>query len=184
MGGHFGYDRQIDRYVVGFEAGVDATNETKTNGTPVPDPSGLTSGGVMTANVKSQIQGTVRARAGYAFGRLLPFASAGGVIGTFTVQSDLAGQDPAGPYYAANTGQTMVRLGWTVGGGIEYAVNKNWFARAEYRYADFGNITEAPTKVSTPGVYYVGGRHLDQNQVQVGVSYKFGEAPAPVIAKY
>jgi hypothetical protein len=35
------------------------------------------------------------------------------------------------------------------------------------------------------GSYYSGLRHLDQNQVQFGFSYKFGEAaPAPVIAKY
>ncbi len=185
VGAHFGYDHQIDHYVVGLEGGVDGTNLAKTNGTPAPDLTSATSGGVLTTLVKSQVQGTVRARAGYAFGRLMPFAAVGGAVATFTLQSDLAGQDPVGGYYAANNGQSFVRVGWTVGGGVEYAVDTHWFARAEYRYADFGNVTETPNKFSTPGVLYVGGRHLDQNQVQLGVSYKFGEdAPAPVIAKY
>ena len=30
------------------------------------------------------------------------------------------------------------RLGYTIGGGIETQVVGNWFARGEYRYADFG----------------------------------------------
>ncbi len=184
-GGHFGYDRQIDRYVVGLEAGIHATNEVRSLGSPTPDPSGLTDGGTLTANVKSQVQGSLRARLGYTWGRLMPFTTAGGVLGTFTTQADLAGFDPVGFYYAANTGHTVVRLGWTVGGGLEYAVNQNWFARAEYRYADFGTTIEVPNKVSGPGIYYAGGRHLDQNQVQLGVSYKFGApAPEPMIAKY
>jgi outer membrane immunogenic protein len=31
---------------------------------------------------------------------------------------------------------SRIQAGWTVGGGIETALGGNWFARAEYRYAD------------------------------------------------
>ena len=30
------------------------------------------------------------------------------------------------------------RVGWTVGGGIQYAVTNNWSVRAEYRYSNWG----------------------------------------------
>ena len=49
--------------------------------------------------------------------------------------------------------------------------------RGEYRYSDYGKVSEAPTSFSTTGIYYAGGRHLTQNQVQVGFNYKFGDAP-------
>ena len=52
----------------------------------------------------------------------------------------------------------------------------------EYRYTDFGHMGDFPAATSM-GVAYTADRHLDQNQVQVGFSYKFGE-DVPVSAKY
>ena len=92
---------------------------------------------------------------------------------------------PLGFFAAGNPGQTVLRVGWTIGGGVEWAVNNNWSVRGEYRYADFGNLTDAPNQIFYPGSFYSGTRHLDQNQVQFGFNYKFGDAAsAPVIAKY
>ena len=47
--------------------------------------------------------------------------------------------------------------GWTVGGGVEYAITSNISARAEYRYSDFGR----------------NGGEFDRHQTLIGVSYNF-----------
>jgi outer membrane immunogenic protein len=36
-------------------------------------------------------------------------------------------------------GETL--YGWTVGGGVEYAINRNWTIRGEYLYADYGDLS-------------------------------------------
>ena len=73
------------------------------------------------------------------------------------------------------------------GGGIQYAVTNNWSVRAEYRYTDFGRLNSL-FDGSPAGAFLNGSHHLIQNQVQVGVSYKFDMwapwAPGPVVAKY
>jgi outer membrane immunogenic protein len=33
---------------------------------------------------------------------------------------------------------SITKPGWTIGGGLEIALQEHWLARAEYRYADFG----------------------------------------------
>ena len=71
------------------------------------------------------------------------------------------------------------RKGWTVGGGIEYAVNNNWSLRAEYRYSNFGVFYD-PTVVDFVSVSH----HWTENQVKVGFSYKFTPTPpVAVVAK-
>jgi outer membrane immunogenic protein len=73
--------------------------------------------------------------------------------------------------------------GWTLGGGLEYAFASNWTGRVEYRYTDWGTITDvAPTGISPrfDGVSY---RHEPSDQtVRVGLSYLFNAAP--VVARY
>ena len=69
--------------------------------------------------------------------------------------------------------------GWTIGAGIEARLWSNWFARAEYRYADFGTRTYTNTVVNTvPNVgqfvyldtYSV---HLRTQTALLGLAYKF-----------
>jgi outer membrane immunogenic protein len=81
-------------------------------------------------------------------------------------------------------------VGWTVGGGIQYAITNNWSVRAEYRYTDWGRINNTlfsgdAFALAFPGVGFVGNRHIQQNQVQAGIDYKFDLfAPPPVVSKY
>ncbi len=196
VGGHLGYDRQLDNWVVGVEGQADVTNLVKNKTLAVGNNNNISNlnlninntspANAVATTVQSHMQGVVRARAGYAFfDRLLTFASAGVALGDFSYESNMAGYDNVGFFAAANPGQTVVRVGWTVGGGVEWAVNRNWSIRGEYRYADFGNLTDTPNQIFYAGSFYSGARHLDQNQVQFGFNYKFGDAaPEPLIAKY
>lgn len=185
FGGHVGYNHQFDNFVAGLEGSVDGTNLIARQTIGTSDAAG--DNAVLTSFVQSDIQGAVRARAGYAFGRLLPYAAGGLAIGSFGTQSDLASSNAALGFYdgfATKGLQWTTRVGWTVGGGVQWAVNNNWSIRGEYRYSDFGNLANSPN-VAIPATLYGGGRHLDQNQVQFGFSYKFGEpSQSEVIAKY
>jgi outer membrane immunogenic protein len=68
-------------------------------------------------------------------------------------------------------------IGWTVGGGLEYAILPNWSVKAEYLYTDLG--TE-----------YWGGANRAEHHVQfhtarAGVNYRLNwGAAAPVMAAY
>ena len=77
---------------------------------------------------------------------------------------------------------THMRVGYTVGGGVEYAIDSNWSVRAEYRYTDFGHYTDVLTNAGAGGA--VTKRDTD-NKVEAGFSYKLDTLiPAPVVARY
>ena len=188
-GAHLGYNQQFDKWVVGLEGSVDPTLMSRNFLVSVPnsaaDPTGaLGIGATATGSIWSTIQGSVRARAGYALDRMLFYGTGGVAVGAFGSNFQVYGNDlTLAPFYAADM-RSSTRAGWTVGGGVEYAVNPHWSVRGEYRYTDFGHMGDLPAATSI-GVVYAADRHLDQNQVQVGLSYKFGEAASvPVIAKY
>ena len=181
FGAHVGYDQQFGNWVVGVEGAINGTNLSRTNSLTIGDSTNSANSGVLTTFVQSDLQGAILARAGYAFGRLLPYAAAGVALGEFAVQSQSSGADAAGSFFAARGLQSTTRVGWTVGGGLEWAINNNWSIRGEYRFSDFGNIADAPLVSTGGGAAYSGSRHLDQNQVQFGFGYKFGGREAPAL---
>ncbi|MGH6811694.1 MAG: outer membrane protein [Methylocella sp.] len=173
-GGHVGFNYQINQWVIGLEGSVDGTSLSNTAVAAFPD------GSTLTAHSTADIQGSIRGRLGVAWDRALIYATGGVAFGGFNTDVSIA--DPAVPFFAtANRSNT--RVGWTVGGGIEYAITNDWWVRAEYRFTDFGNIRDG-TGIPPIG-FFNEGRRLQQNQVQVGFSYRFNlGAPYPVVAKY
>jgi outer membrane immunogenic protein len=126
-GAHIGYNLQFNHWVVGLEADVDGTSLSNTMlvGAFPPFFQGL-------LTTKTTVQGSIRARAGIAFDRVLIYATGGAVFADLTNAYNtlpLGGLDQI----------SSTRSGWTVGGGFEYAVTNNWSVRAEYRYSDFGS---------------------------------------------
>ena len=188
-GVHAGYNYQIDQFVIGVEGTVDPTtlyrNVLVLNPDVVADPTGaLGIGTTVNGSVQSTIQGAIRARAGVAFDRVLFYGTGGVAFAAFKSYFQLFGIDLNGvtPFYASGI-RSSTRTGWTAGAGVEYALNDNWSVQAEYRYSDFGHITDMPA--AGAGITYTAERHLAQNQVQAGFSYKFDSfAPTPVVAKY
>jgi outer membrane immunogenic protein len=72
-------------------------------------------------------------------------------------------------------------------GGIQYAVTNNWWVFAEYRFTDFGTLRNNFLASELPvGAFFNGSRRLQENQVQVGFSYRFDllSPPPPIVAKY
>jgi outer membrane immunogenic protein len=147
-GAHAGFNYQINQFVAGIEGDVEGTGISRT----------YSPGGAV-YNTKIPVQGSIRGRLGVAFDRVLLYATGGG---------EFAGFDTS---YSGLGSSSHTQAGWTVGGGIEYAVTGNWSVRAEYRYTDFGHFTDF-----TPIAFGLGSsvvHHETENAVRAGFSYKF-----------
>jgi outer membrane immunogenic protein len=169
-GAHIGYNLQINQWVAGVEGTVDGTSVQNTVLAAFPVPT-------VSYTTRASIQGSLRARAGVAWDRALIYVTGGAAF------TGITNNYFAGFPLLLSDNISKTRSGWTVGGGIEYAVTNNWSVRAEYRYSDFGHFTDFPF-VTVAGAPFV-QHHLTQNQVQMGVSYKFDSlVPAPVVARY
>lgn len=176
-GAHVGYNYQTPgipflgnaaaaSLVFGVEGDVDGSSAKATNVLGAIDATG-----------QNTIQGSVRGRVGVAVDRVLFYATGGAAFSNLETSylNTLNG---------ASDTFNHTRVGWTVGGGIEYAINNNWSLRAEYRHSDFGHTIDNLLNTTNGGVD-VHQRDVD-NRVQVGFSYKFDflSRPAPVVARY
>ncbi|MBO0733905.1 MAG: porin family protein [Methylocapsa sp.] len=155
-GGHIGFNLQFNQVVAGVEGDIEGTGISRT----------FSPGGVI-YDTSVSAQGSIRARLGMAFDRVLLYATGGGEFAGFDTTVTAIASD--------QTSQT--RAGWTVGGGLEYAFTPNWSVRAEYRFADFGNFTQP-----APFVFGFGtsvNHHETENAVRAAVSYRFDPFWAP-----
>jgi outer membrane immunogenic protein len=144
---------RLDSFVFGIEADVTgmALNGSNT------DAAGFGH------NIKSNWSSTITGRVGYAFYQTLIYAKGGVAFAedneTFT---DTAGNSES---------NSTTRVGWTAGGGMEYAFNQNWSVRLEYDYLGLGsqNVT------LTNPVYGTGTANINFNIQRglVGVNYRF-----------
>ena len=139
-GGFAGYNAELGNgLVLGAEGDVGYSGVKGSNGG---------------TEVRSGVDGSIRARLGYAVTpEILPYVTGGGAAQSLKV-TDVGGSDR----------NTM--LGWTAGAGVDVKVSDNVFVRGEYRYTDFG--AESFTTGS-------GTRDVDSqdNRVQFGVGMKF-----------
>jgi len=67
------------------------------------------------------------------------------------------------------------RIGWTVGGGAEYALRARWTLKAEYLYADFGKISTTSMLTAPPGKKDVFAHSATFNVhiLRLGLNYRF-----------
>jgi outer membrane immunogenic protein len=109
--------------------------------------------------------GTVRGRVGYAFDRVLPYATAG--LGWARTELDFSNDVTMGgmPVISSAASDKQTLTGWTVGAGLEYAITDNITAKAEYLYTDLGSKDfDLGTPVSAD---------LTLQTVKFGLNYKF-----------
>ena len=183
-GAHAGYQLQLSQWswfsssgvVIGVEGSVDGTSINNTVFDPFSE---------LAVRTQVPVEGSICLRAGVAWDRLLVYATGGAAFTSIKdTYTDWTGFVTGVPL--AYEAITKNRSGWTVGGGLQYAVTDNWSVGVEYRYSDFGHYTDYPFTIFVPfGDYLTVQHHLTQNQVQVGLTYKFGSAAAaPVVAKY
>jgi outer membrane immunogenic protein len=147
VGGTVGYNIQTGAVVFGLEG--DVVWNTMKGSTTTNCAAGC--------ETSSSWLATVRGRIGYAFDRFLPYLTGG--MATGEVKASTPGL----------AGMKKTPIGWTAGGGIEYAFVNNWSAKAEYLYFDLGKSdcgmgcsAVAPTDVT-----------LKSHLMRFGLNYKF-----------
>jgi outer membrane immunogenic protein len=180
-GAHIGYNYQVSQFVVGLEGDVEGSSYDGTGG-PQGAPAPFTS-----YSTRIPIQGSIRGRVGIAWDRALFYATGGVEFADIenTYASPARGGGPAILFVpvipAASDSFSSGRVGWTVGGGVAYALDPNWSVNAEYRYTDYGLFNEYLVN-TYPGTYV--RLHVYDNAVRLGVSYRFDLGTTPVVAKY
>ncbi len=164
-----GYNYQFGSLVLGIETDIQAL----AGGTHSFGPATLPDGTIASGRSKMNWYGTLRPRIGYAFGRTMIYATGGLAYGDR--QFSIATVDPAGNTAAMRT--SGVKTGWTVGGGIEHALSRNWSAKLEYLYVDLGRdrlngAVFTPAGVAT-GTQVATHRRNDFHTIKAGINYRF-----------
>jgi outer membrane immunogenic protein len=185
-GGQIGYNWQFSpNWVAGLEADWQASGEKAshsfTNPFSFTSSASLVTGTAVTDyEAKISWFGTLRGRIGYAWDRVMLYATGGlaygeiKLAGTNTV-SGTAGA--LGPFLAVTAmGHSKVNAGWTVGAGIEGALVDHWTWKAEYLYMDLGSLDDPD--INLVFINASGGRvtthtNFTDNIVRVGLNHKF-----------
>jgi len=184
-----GYNWQTGALVIGLEADWSLTGLRDRVGHSIPSAAlvGAGLGAITTpvdgfaATYKSDLDwlATARGRIGFVQGNLLiygtgglAFADADTKVGFLSFSPSLR-PDPV-PVFS---GEDSVRVGWTVGAGIEAALAGNLSAKLEYLYADFGHDrTFLGTYIDAPGSLQQVAT-LDEkiavHSVKLGLNYRF-----------
>lgn len=148
-GGQIGYNWQGigSPWVLGLEADFQGSTQGESATVFLP-------GGAVTADADLPWFGTVRGRLGYAWDRVMIYATGG-----FAFQE--AKLSVTAPGVALSGSETS--LGWTVGGGLEWAFFDRWSAKFEYLYLNTDGVT----------VLGVTTGRLGNNVARAGVNYRF-----------
>jgi outer membrane immunogenic protein len=149
FGGTIGFNGQTGAFVFGVEGDVAGNwmRDANSVGTGICSAPGC--------GIQTSWFATARGRVGYAFDRVLFYATAGGAFGDVQMM--------------ANGGTaTADRTGWTAGVGLEYAILGPWSAKAEYLYADLGSASCGAATCGTDTTVT-----FKTNIIRLGVNYRF-----------
>ncbi|WIY52317.1 porin family protein [Devosia sp. YIM 151766] len=147
IGGQLGYNMDMGGFVLGGEADLQWANIGYSE--PI-------AGGTFTA--RTDLFGTLRARAGIPIGQVMPYGTVGVAYGRGSATVDTT----------ISSTQTANHFGWAAGVGLEAQATANLSLKAEYLYVDLG---------SQPynGLPTIGDREVGQRfgVIRAGVNYKF-----------
>jgi outer membrane immunogenic protein len=160
VGGYTGLNYQINYVVLGVEGDFTGSWAHGTTADTAGDA------------FKTEVLWTasVTGRFGVAFDRVLLFGKGGAA---FTYHRDTVtlatttGQSPIGSAYP---------VGWTVGGGLDWAVTDHWIARLEYDYLHFPTRAVFLSAPALAGAGVAAGSAqvgVNLNEVKGGIAYKF-----------
>ena len=172
-GGQIGYNFQTGPVVFGLEADAQYRSSfgNSNNG-------GYYGYGYGSNNNNGNFFGTARGRLGYTITpALLAYATGGLAYGT--VSNNVGGLGYG--YGYGNNSNNNFRVGYTVGGGLEYSFTPNWSIKAEYLFVDLGRGNNNNTYFG----YNTSSQRAQFHVARMGVNYRFNfGGVAPVVARY
>ena len=175
LGAQFGYNYQMQQMVIGFEADLDWTDGVRsTNFVAPPNIASLTNVGHQSAGL--EWLGTARLRAGYAFDRALIFATGGLAYGGVKAESSASEYDGSNTDIFAGSA-SGTKVGYALGGGLEYAFAANVSLKADYLYYDLGKadyaVAAANTIAQGEGLFVNATQRLDGSLVRIGLNVRY-----------
>jgi outer membrane immunogenic protein len=182
-GGQVGLNWQIaPTWVLGIEADLfrlhidaDSVGTIVTlAGVPLNCAGGQPNCGLAMMNRDLHWIGTVRGRLGYAWDRWLAYFTGGFAYGRVSYSANFFNFTDQFPASFAST-----KTGWTVGGGIEYALPSswgNWTIRGEYLFVSLGSASAIVPEVpaAPPFALRYDWNRTDVHIARFGLNYKFG----------
>jgi outer membrane immunogenic protein len=173
-GGQFGYNWQNGAFVFGIEADIQASNVAdRVRFTLLPPVGFLRS--ISTGEERLQWFGTVRGRLGVApIDRALVYVTGGLAYGGVNSRAEVCLPLSTGVCDGQFIGAlTRTQVGWTLGGGAEYAWTDRWSMKLEYLYLDLGSDTVRMTDPIFPADFLVYRFEHRDHVARVGLNYKF-----------
>jgi len=147
-GGQVGFNFQEGNFVVGIEGDISGSDISQTvNGTVLEVP--------FTLSFKNDALASWRGRAGIAYNNLLFYGTAGGAWGHDKVSVNVGELSLSGNVW---------HLGWSAGGGVEWAFASNWSGKIEYLHYGLGSAEFFDTLPSG---------HINIDSVKLGINYLF-----------
>jgi opacity protein-like surface antigen len=146
LGGFGGFDAQFGFVVLGVETDVEAGGVSKT---------------AFGVTLRNDARASLRGRVGLARDHAMLYATGGVSV------SDLA-------VTALREAFDRAQTGWTIGGGMEYAIADHWTGRLEYRHGRSGEIAFASANFDG-NLYRI---RLRDDSMRLALAYRFGlDAP-------
>jgi outer membrane immunogenic protein len=165
-GGQLGYNFQFQSLVAGLEADVQYT--------AVDGTRSILSQVFLNPyaqSVDSHWLSTTRGRLGFAYGPWLLYGTGGLAVAHVGYSDNFLGLHGVGPI---NSSSDYTALGWTAGGGAEWAFASRWSVKLEYLFVDLGSHTDSATNATGRAV--VAHMHsLTEDIARIGVNYRFAQ---------
>jgi outer membrane immunogenic protein len=131
--------------------------------------------------------GTFRGRVGPTINpTTFAYLTGGLAYGEIRVTNNVSGTSLVGPQGVngvavvpggGSLSNSTIKLGWTIGCGIETVISGNWTGKIEYLYVDLGTVSGSlATNIVTPaGNNLIVGysSHVTDNILRAGVNYQF-----------
>lgn len=171
LGGAFGSDWQFGRFVVGIEGDIAWSSISDEVTTRAPgDPAIGLPPLDFTTDLEMHWFATARGRAGLAFDRLLVYGTGGLAFAELSLDTIVVVGAPGAGQLAGSVDDTKV--GWTAGGGVQFALTDHVDLSGEALYYDLGRVS-----VTASDPTNVGQNHARQALTGVigraGINWRF-----------
>jgi outer membrane immunogenic protein len=157
-----GYNHQFFPFVPGIEAdlgymGFNGSRTSSPEFDPQQETRAVSSGGLF---------GTATGRVGLAIDRAMVY-----VKGGFAYANLKLGVRDNVPPLTTDATRRSTYTGWTVGGGIEFAITQHWLIKSEYQFIDLGQ--KSVSAVASDGITDTWKHRPSAHLIKLAINYKF-----------
>jgi opacity protein-like surface antigen len=170
IGGQIGYDKQIGSTVIGIAADYSFADVEAGQGCPG------NAGFFLTCKTSVDNLAFITGRLGFAMDRTLIYVRGGLAIADVEQSISFNLNHVPAPIIVPNgtlLKSTETQIGWTAGGGIEFAFSDRWSASAEYMFFDLGT-EKFDVQATAGGGIFSTDAETEGSIIRTGLTYRFG----------